>query len=362
MSELSQFLDELSLQGQLDSEGDITLNALKARSKLETYQLEAPHSYVLPLVSGALLSGATVADFSGDFGDLTLDFDGEPLTKSDLEQILAGGTGRCAELGLGLMAAQAVNPERILVAATRGDRVQILEIKDGRPQLHDLAAGTVPAPRGTRIEVQGGESGELTLWDFLRARCGHCPIVALRGRRLMVLRDVRTCGLLRYSAVGTANPSVSAAAWVVVKQEREDFSGQIWLTDEEVNRFTFLLGGISYTREVEAGVYPGLEGIISHPSLRLDLSRSGVVADQTYRELLAVLDEQVEEVLLPRVLREYSAMLPKVRRLAQRHLRVWQRRCDKSTAQRISRRLGGSRGVAPKPNPKQKGRSLRPLR
>lgn len=344
MSSLSDYLDGLGQEGQFQSEGGITLNLEKARRKLESHRLEAPHHYVLPLISAARLSGATVADCCGDFENLVLDFDGRPFSLEELGRCLDDSpVGREREISVALMALVSVSAQRILVVSTADELLNVLELCEGEPRVFQLQKGEMPAPKGTRIEVVGATVRETqeTLWKFLAHRCSYTTLVTVRGRRVHYPRKVNTCALLRFRALRhhLDDPAVSATAWMVGRTQTPGFSGQVWMSPREVSVFTFILNGVAYTQRVMLRSYNGLQGVFTNPDLRLDISRSGVVEDKALNEMLALVERRFEELILPQVWASYRSLLGH-RKVANHFLALWSARCESETARHIRRKLG----------------------
>lgn len=77
----------LGSEGAVDSEGRFTLDRERAREKLQRFQLEDPHRFVLELIRSAVQRGAVRIEIWLDADDLCLHFDGEAYTRSDFDQL-----------------------------------------------------------------------------------------------------------------------------------------------------------------------------------------------------------------------------------------------------------------------------------
>lgn len=323
MSQLSDFIDELALDGQKDSGGQFSVDAVRAREKLQIFRLADPTYYVLPLVSAALMGGAAVINFRGHFGDLTMDFDGKPITALELEDCLAATQGRLGELGIGLSAALAMNPKRVLVSSTHGQTVSVLEIKNQRATSRSYELDwRERLPRGNRLEVIGGEHRE-GLRQFLKARCPHSPALCYEDKRTCIPDCISSAGMLSVSSPGVADPPAPVSAWVIKRRQWEEVAAKVWLTETRTSLFHFIFRGITYTEEVVTDPYPGLHAIIRSPRVKLDISRSGVVRNSDFNRFIKELVHELAEQLFPHIGRNLRGMLPIHRRAARRYLRVW---------------------------------------
>lgn len=342
MTDLRAYLQQATQAGVMDSSGSITLNLLKSKKKLDAYRLEAPHHYVLPLVSAAVLSGATCIDFQGDFENLEVDFDGESFSQEDLMQTLVDDTGRRAELGLFLRALLVLKPKKVRLASNHQNQLHMMTLDGAEPKLSSVA--TPYDGSGTNIRIQGaqaeGESKTVSLRSFLAERCGYTPEVAVEGKRVHIPSLIDSCAAVRFESPHRGNPATSLRSWVTVKCPNEDISGQVWMADAETSHLVFVLNGVSYPRPVEFRAFQGLHGVISSPLLKLDLSRSGVIRDEMYQLTLDMIEEEFTNRAVPSLLRAYKTMMPMDRELAKRHLLTYAKVCEPEMRERIRVRVG----------------------
>ncbi len=323
MSQLSDFIDELAQDGQKDSGGQFSVDAVRARQKLQVFRLAEPTHYVLPLVSAALMSGAAVINFQGDFGNLTMDFDGRPFTALELEDSLAATEGRLGELGIGLSAALAMKPSRILVSSTHGQTVSVLEIKNERVFTRSYELDwRQRLPRGNRLEVIGGLTTE-GLRELLRHRCPHSPELCYEGKRICIPDCYSSAGMLSVSSPGLADPPAPVSAWVVKRRQWQEVAAKVWLTESRTSLFHFIFRGITFTQQVFTEPYPGLHAIVRSPRVKLDISRGGVVQNREFEGFIKELVDELAKELFPHLGRNLRGMLPVHRRTARRYLETW---------------------------------------
>ena len=202
-NEIDALIQDLRSGGELDAQGGFTLDPQKAREKLRQFQLADPRSYVLLLVSAAVLSGATRVDFRIDADDLYVRFDGV-FTAADMDALYTSLFGSKddpsarprQELALALNAAMALEPAfaRIESADTSGVGVR----STIRPDLPDeidtevqgLGPGTVVHIKDrfrTRNIVRFVQRfrGRIDEAVYLRERCRFSSVpITLDGRAI----------------------------------------------------------------------------------------------------------------------------------------------------------------------------------
>jgi len=159
MATAEELISELRSGGTVDSEGQFTLDRALARSKLRSFQLSEPLSYVLLLVQAAVLKGARKIDFDIGALELRLSFDGEPFSAKDLQDLfdaLFGGShddSSLAQLHLAMAATAAL-----------GSRAQLLQVRSGkgssgtllemRPNAPDKVVALDGQFSGTQVRVR----------------------------------------------------------------------------------------------------------------------------------------------------------------------------------------------------------------
>ena len=142
MSQLDAMLGGLASEGKLEAAGEFQLDAKQAREKMQKFQLEDPHFYVLELVQAAHLLGARELAFRIDSDEMELHFDGEALEREELEQLYSAAFARrttarvraLRHIAIATNAARALDPRfvRIEVAAREpGEPGLALELREG---------------------------------------------------------------------------------------------------------------------------------------------------------------------------------------------------------------------------------------
>ena len=324
LTNLSAYLDSLRDGGESQgAAGQFTIDPFKSQKKLQAFRMTRPEYCILPIVSGAKLGGATVIDVTGDLGDLNMRFDGRIWTYHDFPELLSAGTPTAREFQTGLSAAQALEPKQIVFLSRSGSLLSMLTIKDGTPSSSHREVE--PSDEDFNwFEIQGSSvEAHTPIYQTLLDRCCYCPQVAWRGRRLLRKSPPSSAARLELKDPALEQPSVVASAWTSVCVHNAGCSGHVWATDEPGNQFSFVINGITYSKEIKLGKYTGLHGVLTAPDLQLDISRENVVENQAFQSLIRLLKGYLDEKLMPRVKREYRLMMPLQRKTADRLLKQW---------------------------------------
>lgn len=327
LSELSTYLESLRQAGSQQGEsGDFTVDPFKGQRKLEAFQLAKPELCLLPLVSACVANKATVIDVQGDFTDLSIRFDGRIWTHLDFAELLTSDSKVAREFRAAFSAAQALDPEKVTLLSRSGTLVSVLEFDDLKPTLSHYQDDPVHSEDFNWLEVRGGKApGDPKLYDLLTERCCYCPQVAYRGRRLIRSSPPSTAARLEIRSPNLSQPSLVMSAWVCIRTEMEGCAGHLWMTGENDNLFTFLVNGVAYNKRVKLGPYKGVRAVVALSQSRLDLSRTGLVTDDTFHQHLKTLEQCISQKLMPRVKREIRGMMPAQRKIAERFLEQWKR-------------------------------------
>lgn len=324
MSDLSTYLDSLRDEGEsLGPDGEFTIDPFKSQKKLQALRMVQPEYCILPIVSGAKLGGATVIDVSGDLGHLNIRFDGRIWTYLDFPELLSAKTPMAREFQIGLSAAQALEPSQIVVHSRSGTLLSKLTIKNGTPEFSHQKAEQSGGDFNC-FEVEGSSvQAHTPIYQMLLERCCYCPQVAWKGRRLLRKSPPSSAARLELKDPALEQPSIVTSAWTSISVSNAGCSGYVWSTDDPVNRFSFVIHGIAYPKEIKLGHYTGLHGVIAAPDLQLDISRESIVENKAFQSLLQFLKGCLDEKLMPRVKREQRLMMPLQRKTAGRLLKQW---------------------------------------
>ena len=88
-SSLEGYLQSLSAEGEIDSEGVFTVDLSQGLNKMAQFQLPSPHHYVLRLVSVAALLKAKALDISGTSYQREFALEGEGFTAQEMRDLFA---------------------------------------------------------------------------------------------------------------------------------------------------------------------------------------------------------------------------------------------------------------------------------
>lgn len=278
----ADLIESLRAEGEVDSVGRFTLDPVKAREKLQKFQLVDAHRYVLELVQAAVLRGSRAITFDIDADDMHMRFDGAAFTAAELADlwgsIFADGDDRLLrgvrQLALGLNAALGLGPRRIVVRS--GD--QELRLAPGSAETHR----TIEAQAETTIHVAQRVKlaglglffknlvGSLAEEVHLRERCVYAtPVITLDGQRISrgpeIAEPLGTCTISAPGVRGlvAVTKGDQAAELRLVKDG-------VWIDSREL-----------------PGCGPGVLAIVEGDGLRKDVSLAKIVADETLAEVEA---------------------------------------------------------------------------
>lgn len=285
---------ELLSVGKVELEATFTLAIDKAREKMEKFQLPDPRYYVLQLMQAIIASGATKVEVEHRQElasyHLILAFDGPGYTRAELERlydfIFESGRDRARdrtrELALGIVSAQALNPQEIRLV-TGG----LTWSREGQKKPRILEGSTAPSNVFAIRGLGGGSEAHI-----LETHCHHCDV------------EVRLNGKL----VSSGKDLSGAVPWPNYRFTRGDLRGALGLGYGELTQSSlFLLRyGVQFTRRWEPRVQPPVVMICEQPALRKNASQSDVVEDATYLEFV----EQLQQVLLDFALELTKGRIP----------------------------------------------------
>ena len=279
----THLIEGLRAEGEVDSVGRFTLDPVKAREKLQKFQLVDAHRYVLELVQAAVLRGATDIGFDIDADDMHMRFDGAVFSAEELADvwgsIFADGDERLLrgvrQLALGLNAALGLGPKRIVVRSG-GQELRLV------PGAADVHKAVEPALAGTTIHVAQRVKlaglglffknlvGSLAEEVHLRERCVYAAqTITLDGARI-------SRGFKIGEALGVheiAAPGVRGLVAVTKGEgapELRLIKDGVWIDSREL-----------------AGCGPGVLALVEGEGLRKDVSLAKIVADETLAAVLS---------------------------------------------------------------------------
>ncbi len=130
----TDYLEDLRGGGERVATGRLTLDASKARQKMQEFTLSNPHRYVLQIVRCASIAGADAVEFEIDSDEMSATFD-RRLDFERLADLWRMGLEHpdTAEgvLAIGLGSANALQPAKILVESSGRGRAARLTIEGG---------------------------------------------------------------------------------------------------------------------------------------------------------------------------------------------------------------------------------------
>lgn len=208
--DIDDLIVKLSARGRLvRSRGLFEVDRDEAREKMQRFRLEDPHLYVIELMQAAYLLGATFVAARVEANRVTVRFDGDPLSASDLSQIYAAAFARrktrrdqaMRHLALALGAVRGLDPSKIVIESSTIDGASRLTIMPGRADKIEEGislrgnATTVTVRKRFRLDrlfgVWRDSDARFPERVLLQRRCGYSSLaVTLDGERLSVGKDV----------------------------------------------------------------------------------------------------------------------------------------------------------------------------
>ena len=313
--------------------GRFTLDSA-AVLELRKHQLADPDHYVLPIVSAAILGGAKSIDVGKRFRTCHLSFDGLPFTVEQLDGLLGSlfarsddrARKRMRELAIGINAALGLEPRHLSIESWDGSsgsrltwagegltverlseppwagggvmtriRLQrrdwrLFRLQDSRIRLWPSEPGAVSdhfafAPSSICITANGKrvnppiDVGGCVAWSHLMGENGEANL-SFGPPKAPVQRTLASPG--PFSAV----VAIGAGSW----------SSGGWPRYTE-SRIAFVLNGQSFFESYPDGSDHDIRAVVCAPGLQTDLSRAKIIKNEAYAEVMAILGDEVREMM-----------------------------------------------------------------
>lgn len=286
--ELSAFLEKIRDEGEVLSEGQFTMRLSEARRKLQSFQLEDPHAYILLMFSALVARGATGVEFRYGRGWLNIRADAEPWDLEEMSHLYSSFFRGDTEVGstdlaLGLNSALALNPKRLVLESRR------VEEKVSWDLIADRVVRELPHRQtGVVIRIER-TSGFLAWLQTLRGYVGLPPELRL------VDRDCEYAPVPVTIDFENINRPVflgEAPAVLRLGKIRANYQSVFVFRREPVGLDAALALGQGEIEWVVDGISAGkldgrgLRGVVITQRLRRDLSRRAVVQDEAFEEVM----------------------------------------------------------------------------
>lgn len=312
----SQGLNEFirSVTGDMPVEsGTFSISLEKAEEKLGRFQLPDPYLYVSHLVVCAVLGGAEKFNLERSVNSVKVEFDGELLTKEELESIFAhlfagSKSKRLEELAIALRGAEQTSPTSMtltsgdVVWVKNGDATTIKVDERGgvnRTQLTleysslmDRVRGFFSDPKRPEIEV-------------LKRFCIRAPLILKADHELLTDNRFSPQNAFAWkqwsSSLNPAEiplPQHSQGFTQVTSHDRR-FSAVLALLNPiyaKVQGLTIVLNGVSFQRPNKVLSCPFACGVVYVEHLPKNASHTDLVEQDQYQQLLQELEELIEEL------------------------------------------------------------------
>lgn len=318
--ELENLLEGLRSEGTFVSQGNFTLDLVRAREKLKKFQLLDPYHYVLPLVSAAVLGGASTLQCRVGSSRFSMEFNGAPFTPEELEGMFSAllistsviGRRRVAELAVGINAALALSPRQIVLESLDEERL-VLATFTPRKQKVEVSQAPEGSTPWTRISVQ--HAGIRALWRKTQRDAPEVQALHARCRlsRLeLSLNDVplpstvgwesQPCLVASYLRAGEHRPGCEATLGKLKARASQldatagPYAAVLSLGGDAPQEVVFVHHGLSFRRP-DLSLGPGTRAVVWAPELKRDLSQTQIIADENFELILEQLRLKVFSML-----------------------------------------------------------------
>jgi Zn-finger nucleic acid-binding protein len=318
---LESLVAEMRDAGRLDSSGAFTIDASRALDKMRRFQVERPQDFVLWLGAAAVAGGATQFLVTIGISQICVEFDGQQFGPDELHRVLdeSGSTqsGRVGHLAFALTAALGTQPDEIIIESSS----HRLHITTGTTRVSRMLDSSDRVRFLIVREQSKASSWEDEQFNYLRERIPQ-KLLKISVNRRQDLGYVLPADLLHGQHFWKGRDESPLMERLVAGENCRKHSHE--------GQFSMLLALDSWHRESPSQVlflYDGLlfpvefqspfcfRAIVSWPELRLNLSRTDLVASQEQRSLLDQIKILAEHVASD-FIRDYAELKPGFRHLA----------------------------------------------
>lgn len=300
----NDLLNNLAGEGALAARGEFQLDREKAREKMEQFQLVDPYMYVLELVQGAHMLGATWINFTVDSDELRMEFDGAGLKRDELEDVYGAAFSRDPDervqarrhFAIALTAAGALNAAEIRLTMKHGNGGAELLIRGDKEEVSEVAGSDRNVfymkekfRMGHIVEFFSHYDGSFREAKLVEERCQYADTtITINGRRvskgLHLPSEAKHATRLQHEKdrgiLGLTNWDLSAAS---VQSEVRLLQNGVWIQSLHFGSDNL-----------------GFFAVYESPRLTKNLSQSAFVEDDVLIEIVeGRLPEAMYESMVP---------------------------------------------------------------
>lgn len=296
------YFDDLRDSGTLDSIGVFTVDPSKVSGKMARYQLAASHDYCLFLVQVAVLEGVESLDVDCQAGRADYFFPGLCYSKEELQELLVNEHSErpgSKALRIALTAAGRLGEVRLIC---RHETLEVGLVSEGTNLSFFEQPSQSSATSGLRFRVSGAGVQDPT--SLLKKRCRWARLDwsgMVQRRRVEIypedLPAFVVAVLYHPSYRLVHNPRVQASATFLP----ERYPGLIylaWMPDlgGSESKVMGLKDGVLYPLRLR-DIPPKVVCVLDCSELKLDLSFSGFVEDELFKQKLALIKRAFQGAL-----------------------------------------------------------------
>ena len=283
------------MSGTVVGQGHFRVDRRKALDKLERFQLEDPHRYVLELLAAAVCAGAEAVDIVNDSDDFEIAWSmPDPISGMELDTLFdhvftPAATPRSqmlSHLAVGVLAAHSLSPKWLTIEAGDGQTGVRLDLRDPAVTKHAPSATPV---NGVRVRLRE-QMSTAVISEALR----------LAWQPPVETRLVQGCAEhypLPTTVNGVALPSFSEPTAALRIRDVRDAPGSLWWIPSSAGTIAIRRHGLVVAHTAITVGHTSFTGVIDADDLSLNASRSGVVDDPRYKALLVALERLADDVI-----------------------------------------------------------------
>lgn len=313
MSELDTFIAELRSEGAVHSDGAFTVSLQVAEEKLQRFALVRPELYIVQLVGAAVASGASFLRISSGVSHLELLSDGLAPSKAELENLnsylfyTVDAPEYLSELAVGAYGALSMPVKRVLIESFNEGESWQLDLRGKKQRLSPLKVDCPILPllrvvidKGfglrTRLTDRHPEQGELRV-------CRFAPLELSFDEAAVTVFDTPPPTLRAWAALRHPDRpplNLPARTGPLLETTVPGLYGYLALTEpEEAHRRGLYLvhNGVAFKRPPAIWGPSNMCGVVHVEGLRKNISRSDLVENAAFRDLLSRLGKVGWELL-----------------------------------------------------------------
>jgi hypothetical protein len=289
---LNNFLNKLSSEGGLHSQGQFTISMEKALEKLKKFQLTDPNLFILNLVSAAMLLSSSYFRVVTSEAQVRIDFDGKMLTKEQLQSLFISEEPALKELAVALTALKSLEPANLVFRSQGG-----LFWNGATPRFSDDGESV------NVLEFEQSRADKPPWLELLKTFTAFCPMPIYLGqnpipRGALSVHAPAFQIFSRYYPLPKLSKVGRDALQISTHGSSTQFSALVGTpVNDWANQWHLVYRGITFTRTTEEISFGGLGGVIISNNFQKNLSHSDLVENEYTTNILKSLEKSILEYI-----------------------------------------------------------------